>query len=104
MREAARSHCLGVFLADPILIARDERYGDAGLVARKPGANMPGKAQPDGFEPAASTWLHNFNRSKRLPDRSNALEPGIAREVVSAREGHWRRRREPGAHPDDGPG
>ena len=47
--------------------------------------------------PAGARGVYRPRRPERLADRADALEPGIAREIVGPRQRHRRRRREPGA-------
>ena len=61
---------------------------------------MLAEAAARALEPVRLGRLHHDQGAHRLTDRSDAPKPGVPREIVSSRERHRRRRRQPRFHPD----
>ena len=104
MGKAAAPHRFGILFADAAAIAGGERGRDRARTAiyaaadmiRQPGAPFRHSASPTAFPRRAD----EFDLAQRLSGSSNALEPGRARKIISARHRHGRRRHQPRLQPD----
>src|SRR6476620_11252813 len=98
MSKAAPPHGVGVILIDRILVASNEGNRDTGGGGTETRRHMIAQLLTNAVQTPRRRRLDDRNRTHRLADRTDPLEPGVARKVVSAGESHWRWRREAGAH------
>ncbi len=95
--QPATPHCLGVFLAHRILVTGHQRDRDSfGVVGHDP-FDMLTEPVASPSEAARLRRPGDDDRAQCLADRADALEPGVARKIIGSGQGHWRRRRKPGA-------
>lgn len=97
MGKSASPHRFGVVLFDRILVAIGERGRDSARILGQALADMVAEPVAHSFEAARAAGAKLLDRPQRPPDPADLPEPGVAREIVAARQRHRRRRREPRA-------
>ena len=107
MRQPCIAHCLCRGRRNRALPAGDEGGGNRARLPRHAAGDQRLQAAADASQPQARAWRwrgHDCYLSQRHAGAADAIKPGAAGQIITARHRQARRRGQQGARRDDGAG